>query len=119
MSKKFISDPKKENVIKNYVFTDLRGKIKTFAIGYDEPDMQLIESLSSKLNCCYSVSTEDKEMFFVKFYSSMAFNPLEDSSSYRIREWKWKKVSKKSFELYKKFLETKKTQFLKLVERLS
>lgn len=119
MPRKFISDPKKENIEKNYTFFDFRGKVSKFSINYDDPDIKLIKELQSKFNCCYSVSTEDQEMFFIKFYSSAAFNPAEDSSSYRIREWKWKKVNRKSFEMYQKFLETKKTQFLRLVERIS
>jgi hypothetical protein len=118
MSQKYISNPYEETVEKNYVFFDIEGKSKAFSLTTDQPDMQIISQLSDLSNCCYSVMSSNKESYFIKFEAGMAFNPLENSNSYRSRLWKWKRVTKSSFNNYLKFLQTKEVRLLRVIERL-
>lgn len=117
MSQKYISATNENNISKEYVFFDISGKNKSFSLTIDQPDMRLISELSNLSNCCYSVTSSNKESFFIKFEAGMAFNPIEDSNSYRNRLWKWKKVTKSSFDRYLKFLVTKEVRLLRVVER--
>lgn len=98
-----------------YEFIDLNN-IKTLLPA--NTDNLLKKNLEKYENCAYTVNSEAGQFYFIKVESGYIFDPVKDSPSYRKRLWKWKKVNKKAYEVYAKFLKEKKTRLLSVVEKL-
>lgn len=118
MSIRFINNPEENNSIRNYKFTDTTGKVKEISCPTDHPDAELIVELENTKNCCYYLKTEKAEHFFIKMEASYAFDPKQDSTSYKKRNWKYKKVVKNKYDNYIKYLKNNEPKYLKLVERI-
>lgn len=112
-----VQEEKPEENSRKYEFLDFNNK-KTSLIKGVQDDRILIKNLEKYENCAYNVVSHAGHFYFLKSEGSYLFDPTKDSPSYKKRLWKWKKVSKKAYEVYEKFIQEKKTRLLSVVEKL-
>lgn len=117
MSIKLINNIEQVSNNREYCFITLDNKEIKFKTSIENDDL-LIKNLKHRHNCCYHVKKEVGEMFFIKTLSGIIFNPNNDSPSYRAQPWKWSKVSKKVYELYLKFLNTKQQRLYSAIGKM-
>ena len=118
MSVKLINGDTVQPIVRKYHFTDVDLNVRSIELSVDDGDDKLVQFLKSKKICCYMCVTDSGEHFYIKNEYNRYFDLAQDSPGYRGRDWKWKKVNKKVFDLYNQYLTTRNRKFLSAAERI-